>query len=754
MVKRPVACSCALLLLLGGSGPPSSAGPAPAVPIAPPPVEASVAAATVEAAPAAESAPVAEALGPGIVRFHASERARDRAVPYPGLAAEPVPLGPAPAGFPVRPVYTTVQGRSAVRIDLPEGTDLYGTGEVPGPLRRNGRRTVCWNHDAYAYDEGTLHLYQSHPWVLAVRPDGSAFGLLACTSWRTLIDLSAGVLFVADGPAFPLVVIDRESPQAVVRGLAELIGTIPLPPLWALGYHQCRYSYYPADRVRAVARGFRERRLPCDVIWLDIDYMDGFRSFTWSPADFPDPPGLLADLHDEGFRAVAIIDPGIKVDPGYGVYDSGSAIDAWVRTREGGVYTGYVWPGECVFPDFTRADVRRWWADLYGGFLASGLDGIWNDMNEPAIFHVPTKTMPIDNWHRADAALGGPGPHARYHNVYGMLMARGTREGMLAARPDRRPFVLSRANHLGGQRYAAAWTGDNVASWHHLDMSIAMVLNLGLSGQPLCGPDIGGFEGPGNGPMFARWMGFGALFPFARGHTGKGNVDKEPWAFGPEVEATCRRALQTRYRLLPYLYTLQREASETGLPVWRPLLFADPADPELRAVDDAFLIGDDLLVEARTQPWTETPVPLPAGGWEPVEPVPGAAADPDLPRLRLRAGAVLPLGPVIQTTAAARLDTLTLLVALDGTGGAAGALYEDAGDGFGHRQGEFRLTRYEARRDGEGVTVSARVTEGEWPLAERIWNVVVRGAGPSGDDLVVTGPGPRLRLRAPAPPSR
>ncbi|MCP4198529.1 MAG: alpha-glucosidase, partial [Proteobacteria bacterium] len=220
-----------------------------------------------------------------------------------------------------------------------------------------------------------------------------------------------------------------------------------------------------------------------------------------------------------------------------------------------------------VFPDFTRADVRHWWAGLYPFFLTSGVDGIWNDMNEPAVFNVDGHTMPTTNLHRADPDLGGPASHARYHNVYGELMAQATREGVLKGRPDLRPFVLTRANFIGGHRYAATWTGDNVASWQHLDFSIPMVLNLGLSGQPFSGPDIGGFVGKGDGPMFSRWMGFGALFPFARGHTGKGNIDKEPWAFDEDVEQTSRLALEGRYRLIPYLYTVFREASETGLPV-------------------------------------------------------------------------------------------------------------------------------------------------------------------------------------------
>ena len=296
--------------------------------------------------------------------------------------------------------------------------------------------------------------------------------MLADTSYRCLVDLKGDILLAAEGPAFPVIVITGDTPQQVLERLADLLGTIDLPPLWALGYHQCRYSYYPDERVLQIADEFRDRHIPCDVIWLDIDYMDGNRSFTFSPSDFPDPRGLHDQLHAENFRTVAIIDPGVAVAPGYHVYDSGQEIDAWVRNRHDLVYTGNVWPGLCVFPDFTRADVRTWWSSLYPQFLTLGVDGIWNDMNEPAVFNVDGHTMPADNRHRADAELGGPGPHARYHNVYGMLMARATREGVVAGRPQRRPFVLTRANFIGGHRYAATWTGDNVASWEHLDFSI------------------------------------------------------------------------------------------------------------------------------------------------------------------------------------------------------------------------------------------------------------------------------------------
>lgn len=663
---------------------------------------------------AASAAPVLERLADGVVRWHADAAARDAAQPSFALLPHVAPqAGRAATMVPLE--FTRLQGRAAVRVPIGEGTDLYGTGEVYGPLRRNGTRIVCWNTDAYGYGAGNLSLYQSHPWVLAVRADGSSFGILADTTHRTLVDLTDGILMASDGPPFPVVVIEGATPQEVVTRLASVTGTIAPPPRWALGYHQCRYSYTPDDRVLEVARTFREKRIPCDVIWWDIDYMDAYRSFTFHPQDFPDPRGLNDALHALDFRSIAIIDPGIKVEPGYHVYDAGNAIDAWVQDRWGRPFTGKVWPGECVFPDFTRADVRRWWSGLYWEFLESGLDGIWNDMNEPAVFEQPGWTMPVTNRHDADEALGGPGTHARYHNVYGMLMARATFEGVAAARPERRPFVLTRANFMGGQRWAATWTGDNRASWEHLDASITMVLNLGLSGQPFSGPDIGGFVEAGDGALFARWMGFGALFPFARGHTGKGNIDKEPWAFSAKTEATSRRALEGRYRLLPYLYTVFHEAWTTGLPVWRPLFFADPADRSLRAEDDAWLLGRDLLVVADTRPDGGASPALPRGAWADVTAaVYGTADDLDLPRLLLREGAALPLGPVVQSTAAP-LTELTVLANPGADGRAAGVWYDDAGEGHGHRDGDFGLwalevvgeelrpERREGRRDWDGT---------------------------------------------------
>ena len=687
--------------------------------------------------------PVGEMIGAGIARFHASESARAAAPPSLALERPWPAAGPVDSAFRIRPRWGRALGYRVARIPIPPGTSLYGTGETPGRLLRNGRRTAMWNFDAYAYGDSTPHLYQSHPWVLAVRPDGSAFGVLFDTSHRGTLDLTSDIAYVAHGPDFPVIVVERPSPQDVVSALADLTGRMPLPPRWALGYHQCRFSYTPESRVREVAREFRSRRIPCDVLWMDIDYMHGFRCFTFDPRAFPDPTALNDTLHQHGFRSVWMIDPGIKREPGYGVYDSGTALGAWVRDAGGRDYVGRVWPGECVFPDFLNRRVREWWSGLYAGFLAHGIDGVWNDMNEPAVFGPDSKTMPTSNRHDADADLGGPGDHARYHNVYGMQMVRATREGALAARPDRRPFVLSRANFLGGHRYAATWTGDNVANWYHLDASIPMALNLGLSGQPFAGPDIGGFKDDGDGPLFARWIGIGALLPFARGHASNDTRPKEPWAFGPEVEATARTALERRYRLLPYLYTLFREASVEGLPVMRPLFFADPGDPALRAEDDAFLLGRDLLVVAETTPRGSRTPALPRGTWRTLDLGLGESANRDLPVLRVRGGAILPLGPVVQHVDEAPLDPLTLVVVLEG-GRAEGVLYEDAGDGYDYQRGGFRVTRYEARAEDDEVVIRSRVIEGQMPPARR--RVIVRVLDQHGERRAEGVEGEELRV--------
>ncbi|HLO42061.1 MAG TPA: TIM-barrel domain-containing protein [Phycisphaerales bacterium] len=691
-----------------------------------------------EVQPAGQSKVVGEPLGNRIGRYYPSEESKQHALPSMAFERPAAISGVLPDGLYSHPSFTTDGTIQTVTFPVEPGTSLYGTGEVAGPLLRNGRTIETWNYDAYGYDDTYKNLYQSHPWVLGVRADGSAFGILADTTYRVKVDMSnakpsGGTFsFSAPGPAFPVIVIERKHPMEVVTALAQLTGTIAMPPKWALGYHQCRYSYFPDSRVMEIAKGFRDRNIPCDVIWHDIDYMHKFLCFTFDEKHFPDPKRHNANLHALGFKSVWMIDPGIAADKAnfkdgkYEVYETGTAQDVWVKQADGKTtYRGEVWPGWCVFPDFTRQETRVWWAGLYKDWMANGIDGVWNDMNEPAIFNTPdkSKTMPEDNKHRPDAEFAAPsgdnpGEHARWHNVYGMLMVKATREGVMAANPDKRPFVLSRASYIGGHRYGAMWTGDNSADWYHLESSVSMALNMGLSGQPFAGPDIGGFAGNGpagdEGRHFARWMGFGTLLPFARAHTATGNIDKEPWSFGPEVEKTCRQAIERRYRFLPYIYTLFREASVSGTPVARPLFFVDPRDQALRAEDDVFLLGGDVMVVPSMMPDHSRVVtlPKPANGvrWLGFDFEDGDNAD--LPAMYLRPGAIVPTGPVMQFVDQKPLDTLTLLVALDHRGRAAGTLYEDAGEGYGYQNGEFLLTSYTADRNKDTVTVRVLGVEG------------------------------------------
>lgn len=640
-------------------------------------------------------------VGEGIAKF-VPKGFEPKQMPSFALKKEPSEKGLLPVGWQLEPVMQLKDGKACAYLDIPQGTSLYGTGEVTGPLLRNGKTIKLWNTDSGAYGvDGGTRLYQSHPWVMGVRQDGTSFGILFDTSYKA--ELTTGdtrIELKTEGELFRIFIIDRESPQEVVKGLAELIGTMPMIPRWALGYQQCRFSYTPASRVIEVADTFRLKRIPCDVMWMDIDYMDGYRIFTFNPKTFPDPAALNRDLHIRGFHSAWMIDPGVKVDSDYSVYQSGRANDVWVKNVKNEDFNGDAWPGSCAFPDFTQPKVAKWWAGLYKDFLAKGVDGVWNDVNEPQISNTPTGTMPEDNKH-----LGGgnipAGPHLKYHNVYGYLMVKASREGMMKARPERRPFILTRSNFLGGQRFAATWTGDNGSWWEHMVMSVPMSLTLGLSGQPFSGADIGGFLFNPDAKLFGHWMALGAFYPFARGHACAGTINKEPWAFGQEVEDASRVALERRYVLLPYYYTLLHEASENGMPIMRPVFFADPKDTSLRAEDQAFLIGDDLLI---VPVWAKNPS-LPKGIWRELSLFPGDNKDAYQSKLSIRGGSIIPTGKIIQNTNEKSLEPLTLLVCLDEQGKASGTLYWDEGENWSFKKGNYSLQHFTAIRTTDDKVV-------------------------------------------------
>lgn len=692
-------------------------------------------------------------LEEGVFRFDCS--ADDRNAAFPSLSFvnqkdRDTPLLTSKGKPSFTPTFECVLGQQIVKLELPSGTTFYGTGEVSGQLERTGKRVFTWNTDAWGYGTGTTSLYQSHPWVLAVLPDGEALGVLADTTRRCEIDLrkESSIKFCAPS-SFPVITFGPfPLPVDVLASFSRAVGTVFMPPKWSLGYQQCRWSYDSDVRVREIAKTFREKGIPCDVIWMDIDYMDDFRCFTFDKERFSNPQSLVKDLHDNGFKAIWMLDPGIKQEEGYFVYDSGSEKDIWTQTADGRPFVGDVWPGPCVFPDFTQSKARLWWSSLVKDYTEYGVDGIWNDMNEPAVFKTVTKTMPESNVHRGDAELGGCQSHAHYHNVYGMLMARSTYEGMTLANGSKRPFVLTRAGYVGSQRYAATWTGDNLSTWEHLHMSISMVLQLGISGQPLAGPDIGGFAGNATPKLFGRWMGVGAMFPFCRGHSEKGTSDHEPWSFGEECEEVCRLALRRRYRLLPHIYTLFYFAHTKGIPVAAPTFFIDSKDPKLRTIENSFMLGS-LLIYASTMHdhgVNQLQHTLPEGIWMSFD---FDDSHPDLPALYLHGGSIIPVGHPFQHVGEADpSDELSILVALDKNGKAQGVLYEDDGDGYEYTKGGYLLTTYVAELQSSVVTIRVSKTEGLWKRPKRHLHVHLllgKGAmldayGVDGDVIQITMP--------------
>ena len=624
---------------------------------------------------------------------------------------------------------------------LRDDEHVYALGEKNGPLDKRGWKLggysfTMWNSDTFGYDSSTDPLYVSVPFYIVLRK-GVAFGIFLDNTFRSNFDFghqTQGLLsFGADGGSLDYYFIFGPEPKKVIERYTALTGRMPLPPLWSLGYHQCRYSYYPETKVRFIADNFRNREIPADVIWLDIHYQDGYRPFTWDRRRFPDPAGMIADLRKQGFRVVTIVDPHPKKEKGYAPYDSGLAGDQFVKNPDGSIYEAPVWPsraedgdtpdwskpgrGNSVFPDFSKPAARAWWGGLYAGLLDAGVAGIWNDMNEPAVFETATGTMPLDVRHDNE---GSPTDHREIHNVYGMLMTRATQEGLLRLRPNERPFVLSRASFAGGQRYAALWPGDNVSDWTALRQSIPTLLGLGLSGFPFVGADIGGFAEAPTAELYTRWLQTGVFYPFMRTHTAFGTPDQEPWSYGVAYEAINRRSIELRYELLPYIYSAMREASETGVPAMRPLLLDYPEDENAYGMDDEFLFGSDLLIApVLREGATERGVYLPRGEWydfwsgQMYQGPTGVALPVTLSSIPIfvRGGAFVFQQAVVQHTGVAATE---LRVRLYPSGQSQRTLYEDAGNGFDYRRGAYTRRQFAARSDSNGLAIDISAAEGTY----------------------------------------
>jgi alpha-glucosidase len=511
-----------------------------------------------------------------------------------------------------------------------------------------------------------------------------------------------------------------------VERYTDLTGKPPMIPAWGLGFQQSRYSYMSAAEVHAVADRLRAEHIPSDVIWLDIDYQDRNRPFTTNPATFPDLPALARDLKQQGLRLVAITDLHIAAAPGqgYAPYDSGIAGDHFLKRPDGSLYVGEVWPGPSAFPDFTRRDTRAWWGSLYRDFVAAGISGFWNDMNEPSIFKTPTATMPLDTQHRIAEPGFAPrsATHAEIHNVYGMLNSRATFEGQRQLQPDERAFVMTRASYAGGQRYATTWTGDNSSTWNHLKLSVSMLLNLGMSGFAYSGADVGGFIGAPSPELMTRWIEIAAFTPIFRAHSEKGTPQKELWVDGAEQLRIRRQFIEQRYRLMPYLYALADENARTGAPLMRPLFYDFPDALDLPCDQPtAFLLGDRLLIAP--PPALESPQPyvvcLPAGNWydywtgEPAA-APMTRVTPALDRLAVfvRAGAILPGQALVQSTSETPQGPLSLDIYPGDD--CHGTIYADDGHSLAYAQQGYLRQRVRCVQTRAGIDLDFDAREGRF----------------------------------------
>ena len=609
-----------------------------------------------------------------------------------------------------------------------EKTWWYGLGERAFHLALERRTYGLSTRDPEGYGPGDDPLYINIPFLLGVQGP-RAFGLLLdrMNDGKLTLRPDGGIDYQVLGDELRLDIIFGPEPAQVLARYADLTGHASLPPLWVLGYHQSRWSYETEAIVREIADTFRQRRIPCDAIHFDIDYMDGFRCFTWDRKAFPDPAGLIADLHEQGFRTVGMIDPGIKVDPNYDVCADGVKEDVFCKLPDGSLFHGPVWPGECYFPDFTSPRVRKWWRKWYERLVEVGFDGFWNDMNEPTIFGHATFPSVVQH------DLEGRGAdHWQVHSAYGMQMVRATREALDAIRPHQRNWVFTRSAYAGTQRYASSWTGDNRSTWEDLRITPAMLMNLGLSGLAFTGSDIGGFEGEPTPELFARWISMAAFHPFFRTHTVKGSHWQEPWRYGQEVENISRKYIELRYQLLPYIYTLFWQYAAHGMPMMRPLFFEDPTEEIFLATDDQWLFGDHLLVAPALEKNMEArDVLLPAGEWYDFwtderlagRQIVNRETPLDRVPLFVRAGAALPTTEVQQFVGEKSRAPLILKL-FPGSG--VSWLYEDDGETLAYRSGAYRLTRFEMTENPEGITLD-RFSEGDFTPGYEVIHITVHG---------------------------
>ena len=585
-----------------------------------------------------------------------------------------------------------------------EGESYYGLGDKPVDNNLKGKRFDNWVTDSFAYVKTTDPLYKAIPFYTALHHDKS-YGIFFDNSFRSSFDFCHErrniTSFWAQGGEMNYYFIYGPAMADVVSIYTDLTGKPhELPALWTLGYHQCKWSYYPESKVKEIANKFRKLKIPCDALYLDIDYMDGFRCFTWNKEYFPDPKRMVKELADEGFKTIVIIDPGIKIDEEYSIFKEGLEKDYFCKRADGPYMKGKVWPGECYFPDFTNPEVRDWWSDLFKELVEDiGVKGVWNDMNEPAVMDVPGKSFPNDVRHDYD---GNPCSHRKAHNVYGMQMARATYQGLKKFSFPKRPFVITRAAYSGTQRYTSSWTGDNIATWEHLSIANLQAQRMCMSGFSFIGSDIGGFAEQPNGELYARWIQLGIFHPFCRTHSSGDHGDQEPWTFGANITNIVRKFIELRYQLLPYLYTAFWRYANEGVPILKSLVLFDQTDPHTHYRKDEFVFGEKILACPITEANAKgRRMYFPVGNWynfwtdEVGEGGQELWVDADLDSMPIfvKEGAIIPKYPIQQYVGEKEIEELVLDVYFK-QGEETSQVFEDAQDGYDYIKGRYSLRNF------------------------------------------------------------
>ncbi|MEN8908163.1 MAG: glycoside hydrolase family 31 protein [Clostridiales bacterium] len=598
----------------------------------------------------------------------------------------------------------TVESRFDTSFEFDSNLDnhFYGLGQKYGYLDKKGREYKMWNTDQTNQNPTKDPLYQSIPFMI-VHNKLNSYGWFLDKTCATWFDLRNDDSYNIRANDFEMdfYFIGGFDIKEIIKKYTYLTGKINLPPIWSLGYQQCRWSYFSEKIVRDIANGFRKNEIPCDVIYLDIDYMDGYRVFTWNNNRFPNPKKLINDLNEMGFKVVTIIDPGVKKDPEYSIFKEGIEKDLFCKYLDNKIFYGKVWPEECAFPDFTNEKTSDWWADKHKELFDLGIAGIWNDMNEPSNFKSYNNSNDRETFTiRNDVMLENNGYNnafSKYHNVYGNSMCKSTLKGFSKYLPNKRPFILSRAAYSGIQRYSALWTGDNTSWWEHLESSISMCLNIGLSGVSFVGSDVGGFHENADSEIFIRWIQLGTFIPFFRGHSEFSSKKHEPWEFGEKTLEIVKKYIQFRYKLLNYIYTEFYNSSITGLPIMKPLVLEYPSDDNLKNLFDQFMLGENLLVAPVTKPSLKKRlVYLPQGTWfdyrnnKSYEGKSYIVADTPIDSIPLfvKSGTILPLNPIMNYTNEKIVESLDLEIF---PGDGEYQMYEDDGISFDYKLKKYNL---------------------------------------------------------------